>query len=173
MNLSNHTNFHHQFVEPHELPPSICRTTRTSTINLSNHTNFHHQFVEPHERPPSICRTTRTSTINFSNHTNVHHQFVEPHERPPSICRTTRTSTINWLILTNHRQKLIYSNELPPKLIDSHELPSSISLFTRIAIINKKKSLKIPKGVIRIRISKKDKRTNNNLRSIHIKLKTE
>jgi hypothetical protein len=45
-----------------------------------------------------------------------------------------------------------------------------------------KKSLKIPKGVIRIRISKnrqhnglkkKDKRTNNDLQNIHIKLKIE
>jgi hypothetical protein len=46
-----------------------------------------------------------------------------------------------------------------------------------------KKSLKIPKGVIRIRISKKnrqhngqkkkDKRTNINLQNIHVKLKIE
>jgi hypothetical protein len=45
-----------------------------------------------------------------------------------------------------------------------------------------KKSLKIPKGVIRIRISKnsqhnghekKYKRTNNDLQNIHIKLKIE
>ena len=46
-----------------------------------------------------------------------------------------------------------------------------------------KKSLKIPKGVIRIRISKKNwqhngqkkkyKRTNNDLQNIHIKLKIE
>ena len=47
----------------------------------------------------------------------------------------------------------------------------------------KKKSLKIPKGIIRIRISKKNrqyngqkkkyKRTSNDLQNIHIKLKIE
>ena len=56
-------------------------------------------------------------------------------------------------------------------------------LVFRIIHFNNKKSLKIPKGVIRIRISKKNKqhngqkkkykRTNNDLQNIHLKLKIE
>ena len=78
-----------------------------------------------------------------------------------------------------HYMGVFNDEESKKKLADSISSPSLLNLVevSRYLLCGKK-SLKITRGVIRIRTSKKnttqwqkDKRTNNNLQNIHIKLK--